>query len=486
MLVGIDVGTTGTKTVLFDGSKVVASHYVEYNIESPKNGYAEQNPEWWWKSAKEGLKKLSKYGKEIDAIGISGQMHGVTIINREGQPVSNSIIWADQRSIRECEELKERFGKEIKNPITPTFSLPQLMWIKREKERIFKKVYKFLLPKDYVKYKLTDSITTDPSDASGTLMYDVEKLKWNYEIIEELDIPTAILPEVFSSSSIVGEVKKEVARECGLKANIPVCSGGADQACGAIGAGIFEEGRISSVIGTAGVILSHSDKPIYDEKKRVFTFAHILEKQWFIMGVMQSAGLSLKWLRERFLSNKADAYGFLDNIASRQPLGAENTIFLPYLFGERTPYWDPHLRGAIVGISYKTSIGTIARAIMEGVVFGLYESLKIIEEMGIKVKDVVALGGGAKSRLWRKIMADIFFRDVLSPTLKECTSFGASLLAGLSVDTFSDISDIIKIIGYEEKISPDITVHNRYMRYYELYKKTSQSLKEIFHEMSKL
>jgi xylulokinase len=410
-LLGIDIGTSGTKTVLFDKKgQTIASSLKEYPMYQPNIGWAEQDPEDWWKathtSIKEVISKSNVNPADIKGIGLSGQMHGAVLLDADFRVLRKAIIWCDQRSAAECEQITELIGKErlieiTANPALTGFTAAKIMWVKNNEPHIFEKVRKILLPKDYIRFKLTGEFATEVTDASGMQLMDVPRRCWSDEVLSKLEIDKSMLGKMYESQEVTGTLTKESAKLTGLKEGTPVVGGAGDQAAGAVGNGIVKPGIISSTIGTSGVVFAYSDKVSIDPKGRVHTFCHAIPNTWHIMGVTQGAGLSLKWFRDNFCIEEkrtaelmdVDPYVLMDKEAERISAGCSGLIYLPYLMGERTPHLDPDAKGVFFGLSASHEKPHLIRAIMEGVVYSLKDCLEIIKEMGVGAVEIRASGG---------------------------------------------------------------------------------------------
>jgi len=501
---GIDVGTTGSKVLLIDEEgRVVGKYTVEYPLYTPKPGWSEQYPQDWWnatiKAMKIVLEKTRIDPKSVEGIGLTGQMHGLVIIDKEFKVIRPAILWNDQRTAEEASYINNLFGKRVieitGSKVHTGFTAPKILWVKRHEPSNFSKIYKFMLPKDYIGFKLTGDIVTDVNDASGTSLFDVAKRKWSDEIIEALDIPYDILPEVRESPMIRGELDSSIASELGLRPHIPVVAGAGDQGAAGVGAGATKEGIISVNIGTSGVVFTHSDKYRFDPLGRLHSFCHAVPGKWHLMGVMLSAGGSLRWFRDNLGHLEKvvgeligeDPYNILTKEAENIPIGSEGLIFLPYLAGERTPHGDPYARGVFFGISLKHTKGHLIRAILEGVSFGLRDSLEIMLELGIKPVEVRILGGGSRSKLWRKIVSDIFATRVYTMHIDEGSSYGAAILASVGAKYYKSVEDAVnKIVKTKDYIDPDLEAHKKYMQYYEVYRRLYKALKEEFRRLANI
>ena len=412
-LLGIDIGTSGTKTVLFDEqANVIATDTQEYPLYQPHNGWAEQDPEDWWKGVYTSIHNvILKSGiRDIKGIGLSGQMHGLVLLDRDGNVLRKSIIWCDQRTGKECEEITKIVGKDCliqitANPALTGFTASKIRWVQNHEPEIYEKTAKILLPKDYIRYRLTGEFATEVSDASGMQLMDIGKRQWSREILDILEIDPALLGKMYESSEVTGTLTKEASELTGVPAGTPVVGGAGDQAASAVGNGVVTSGIASSTIGTSGVVFVSTDQMRIDPKGRVHTFCHAIPNTWHVMGVTQGAGLSLKWFRDQFCQEEIsvaerlgiDPYVLMDKIAETVEPGSDGVIYLPYLMGERTPHLDPDARGVFFGLSAIHTKAHLMRAVMEGVAFSLKDCMEIIRGMGAQVNEIRVSGGGGRS-----------------------------------------------------------------------------------------
>ncbi len=452
-LLGLDVGTGGTRALVIDESGVVVAAATADHapFASPRTGWAEQHPDDWWRACTEAVPRaLEAAGIEapaIAAVGFSGQMHGASLLDRTGEVVRPALLWCDQRTQAECDEITARVGAarliELTcNPALTGFTLPKMLWVRRHEPDAWARVRHVLLPKDYVRYRLTGVHATDVADASGTLLFDVAGRRWSHEMLGALEIDRTLMPEAFESPQVTGSVSAAGAAATGLRAGTPVVAGGGDQAAGAVGMGIVQPGAVSATIGTSGVVFAATDRPALDPKGRVHTFCHAVPGRWHVMGVTQAAGLSLRWFRDRFGSGQDDGrdpYERLADEAMGVPAGADGVLWAPYLMGERTPHLDADARAALVGLAESHHRGHIIRAILEGVAFSLRDSLEILREMGVPVTAIRVGGGGARSALWRQVQADVYGQSVETVQAEEGAAYGAALLAGVGAGVWPDV-----------------------------------------------
>ncbi|MCU1241964.1 MAG: xylB [Candidatus Acidoferrum typicum] len=490
-LLGIDVGTGGTRAVLLDDAgRVLGAATAEHaEMASPHLGWAEQDPRDWWRAArlaiKECLAQTNTNGGEIAAIGLSGQMHGLVMLDAAGEVVRPALIWCDQRTEEECRAITERIGANrlidlVANPALTGFTLPKIWWVRAHEPELWSRVRSVMLPKDYVRFKLTSARATDVADASGTLMFDVINRRWSAEILQASDLPPEILPEVFESPEITGRVSKDGAAASGLREGTPVVAGGGDQAAGAVGMGIVEPGNVSATIGTSGVVFAATSSPVVEPKGRIHTFCHAIPGRWHVMGVTQGAGLSLRWFRDQF--GGGSSYDALMKEAAAAPAGADGLLWAPYLMGERTPHLDPNARGALVGLTAQHTRAHVIRAILEGVAFSLRDTFTIFHELGVPVKSIRLGGGGARSSLWQQIQADVYGTPVDLIEAEEGAAYGAALLAGVGAGVWQSVDAACTTAVHVAKRVKPITKNVDLMnRRYEEYRKLYPALRGIGH-----
>lgn len=502
-LLGVDIGTSGTKTVLFDeAGNTIAGALEEYPLYQPNVGWAEQDPEDWWKATYKSINQvIAESGvdpSEIKGVGLSGQMHGAVLLDKDSNVLRKAIIWCDQRSYLECEQITSMIGKErlieiTANPALTGFTASKILWVKNNEPEIFEKVKKILLPKDYIRFRLTGEFATEVSDASGMQLMDIPKRKWSDEVLEKLEIDKDMLGTMHESFEVTGKVHKEAAELTGLKEGTPVVGGGGDQAAGAIGNGIVRPGVISSTIGTSGVVFAFSDSITIDPLGRVHTFCHAVPNTWHVMGVTQGAGLSLKWFRDNFCIEEkrtadlmnTDPYILMDQEAENIEPGCSGLIYLPYLMGERTPHLDPRAKGVFFGLSAKHEKPHFIRSVMEGVVYSLRDCLEIIKGMGIEVSQVRASGGGGKSKLWRQMQADVFGTDIVTISSSEGPALGVALLAGVGTGVYSSVPEACDaVIKVKTVQNANKDLYNKYDKYYNMYKRLYNSLKKDFYDLA--
>lgn len=504
-LIGIDLGTSGTKTVLFDrDGNVVSGRTVEYPMFQEKNGWAEQDPLDWWNASIETIKAvISESGidsGDIKGLGISGQMHGLVMLNSAGEVLRRSIIWCDQRTAKECEEITAKVGAErlieiTANPALTGFTASKILWVRNNQPDIYAKCAHILLPKDYVRYMLTGDFATEVSDASGMQLLDVPNRCWSDEVLEKLNIDKALLPKVYESPEVTGVISEEAARLTGLKAGTPVVGGAGDNAAAAVGTGVVVDGRAFTTIGTSGVVFAHTSNISIDPKGRVHTFCCAVPNQWHVMGVTQGAGLSLKWFRDNFCIEEmetakgmgVDPYYLMDKQAERVQIGCNRLLYLPYLMGERTPHLDPDCRGTFFGLSAMHTKYDMLRAVMEGVTYSLRDCVEILKGMGVEIGDMLATGGGGSSPLWRQMLADVFACPVKTGVSKEGPALGVAILAGVGAGLYPSVQEACeKMIKTNEPQNPIAENVPEYEKFYKAYVALYPALKENFASLANI
>jgi xylulokinase len=494
MWMGIDVGTGGTRALLVDERGSVEAAFTapheEMRMERPL--WAEQRPENWWDAAaaaiQGALREAGATGSDVKAVGLSGQMHGLVLLDRDYAVIRPSLIWCDQRSQPQVDAINTKLGRErvldyIANPVLTGFTLPKLLWVRDNEPRNFERARKMLLPKDYVRFRLTGEFATEVSDASGTAVFDVVKRRWSFEMMDALGLDRAILPACHESAEVTGKVTQVAAHATGLAAGTPVVGGGGDQASSAVGNGIVEAGAVSCTLGTSGVVFAQMEHVAYDSLGRVHTFCHAVPGKWHVMGVTQGAGLSLQWFRNR-LAPERD-YHALTAEAATSPAGAQGLFWLPYLMGERTPHLNATARGGWIGIMARHTRADLARAILEGVSYSQKDCLDIIEELGIEVTGVRASGGGARSAFWRQLLADILNKRVITLATQEGSAYGAALLA-LSAEYGSVPAVCRAAIREIETCEPRPAAAGFYARGHRVYRSLYPALKPAYDAIASL
>jgi xylulokinase len=444
-VLGIDVGTGGTRALIIDGRGHVVSSATEEHqpFASPQIGWAEQHPEDWWRASciavRKALANASLSPEEIACVGFSGQMHGAVMLDEQGSVVRPALIWCDVRTDKQCRDLTAQIGQErliqlTCNPALANFTLTKLLWVRENEPENWKRVRSIMLPKDFVRFCLTGERATDMADASGTLLLDVAHRRWSREMLQVAELDERLLPSLHESPDVSGKISTKGAVETGLRAGTPVVAGAGDQAAGATGMGIVAPGAVSATIGTSGVVFAATDRPALDSRGRVHTFCHAIPGRWHVMGVTQAAGLSLRWFRDTFATNSSgvrESYDQLTAEAAKIPAGSDGLLWTPYLMGERTPHLDSSARGALVGLTASHTRAHVVRAILEGVAFSLRDTFTLFSEMKVPVTRIRLGGGGARSPLWRQIQADVYGHAVEIVEAEEGAAYGAALLAGV-------------------------------------------------------
>src|SRR5258707_4994044 len=505
-LLGIDLGTTGVKAALFaaDDGHVLSSAFVDYPLMHPHPGWAEQNPDDWWQATLTAIRGCLAGGvrqpriasTDIRGVGLSGQMHGVVLLDAEQQVLRPCIIWADQRSDAQCRWMTERVGASWLRELESTRAVhgcsdTKALWVRDNEPEIFVRARTMILQKDYIRYRLTGVMAMEISDAAGTCLLDVKQGTWSREVLEAIEFDPALLPPVVPADAVAGTTTGEVASLTGLPAGTPVAGGGADNACGAVGNGVVRPGLALVSIGTSGVVLAHAATPQVDTSgpvPRVHTFNHAVPHAWYLMGVTQGAGLSLRWVRDNIgLPERAlerwsglDAYDLLEKEAAGAPPGSNGLIFLPYLQGERTPHLDAYARGGWIGLTASHDRRHLIRSVLEGVAFSLKDCFAIIAEQGLHIEQLRATGGGAKSPLWRQIIADILDVELVTTSAREGPAFGAALLAGVASGVYSSVQQACELAVHSvEHTAPDPRRVAMYADAYETYRALYPALKPI-------
>jgi xylulokinase len=495
---GIDVGTGGTRALVIDGQgSIVASASAEHeNFASPRPGWAEQDPHDWWKACgiavRNALQASGLQPGDIACVGFSGQMHGAVLLDSADEVVRPAIIWCDQRSEAQSRELEQMFGRDTLirltcNPPLTNFTLTKFLWVRENEPKNWDRVAHVMLPKDYVRFRLTGERAIDMADASGTLLLDVTNRRWSAEVLNKTGIKENLLPALFESPQVCGKISAAGAEATELRVGTPVVAGAGDQAAGAVGMGIARAGAVSATIGTSGVVFASTDRPAMDPQGRLHTFCHAIPGRWHVMGVTQAAGLSLRWYRDQFgaaspglqkpgLQKKdgRDPYDVLAEEAGTVPAGSEGAFWVPYLMGERTPHLDPNARAALVGLTASHTRAHVIRAILEGVAYSLKDSFTIFDEMKIPVTSIRLGGGGARSPLWRQIQADVYGREVEIVAAEEGAAYGAAILAGTGAGGWSSVEQACDaIVKVAKRIAPNpqdsATMQNAYRTYRKIY-----------------
>lgn len=493
-LLGVDVGTGGTRAVVIDTQgRVITARTAEHaHFDSPRSGWAEQDPRDWWRACCRAVRgvvnDLERGAEGIAAVGFSGQMHGAVLLDAAGEVLRPALIWCDQRSDAEARELTELVGEErlitlTCNPALTNFTLTKLLWVRKHEPELFARFRRLLLPKDYVRMRLTGEHAMDVADASGTLLLDVARRRWSAEMAAVADIAPAVLPTLFESPDVCAAVSSEGAAATGLKPGTPVIAGAGDQAAGAVGLGVVAPGAVHATIGTSGVVFASTDRPAMDPRGRLHTFCHAIPGRWHVMGVTQAAGLSLRWFRDRFGISPADGrdpYDVMCDEAAAVPAGCDGVLWAPYLMGERTPHLDPNARAALVGLAANHGRGHVLRAVLEGVAFSLRDTFSIFAEMQVPVKAIRLGGGGARSTLWQQVQADVYGQAVDIVAAQEGAAFGAALLAGVGVGTWPSVEEACRdCVRVAAHVSPNPGNQAVLARQYERYRRLYPALRSI-------
>lgn len=490
LYLGLDVSTTGAKALLIDGDgDVVATATQPLSLSTPKPLWSEQDPHDWWDgivtAIRQALAEAEATGDNVRAVGLTGQMHGLTLLDAAGEVLRPAILWNDQRTGAQCDEIRKRIGKMRFIQITGNdaltgFTAPKILWVQEHEPEVYAKAAHILLPKDYIRYKLTGDYGMDKAGAAGTVLFDVRARDWSSEVLEALELPAAWLPPTYEGPEVSGAVSTEAARLTGLKAGTPVVGGGGDQAAGAVGVGAVEPGIVSLVLGTSGVVFATTGEPFIEPEGRLHAFCHAVPKTWHLMGVMLSAAGSLQWYKDTLAPDIS--FDELLAPAAQVAPGAEGLLFLPYLTGERTPYPDPLARASFVGLTLRHGKPEMTRAVLEGVAFGLRDSMELIKQAGLgTIKQVRLTGGGARSALWRQILADVLGEPLVTVNTTEGAAFGAALLAGVGAGAWADVPEACgAAIRVVDRIEPQTEQVAAYNTLYPLYQGLYPALKPTF------
>jgi len=503
---GIDSGTSGVKAIVIneDGTTLGVG-YKECNLITPRPLWVEQNPDDWWDACEFAIKQAvgkSGKGKEIVAIGLTGQMLGNTMLDKDLKPLGNCMIWLDQRATEERDFIEAQLDVNEMLGITANYNLtgywaPKLMWIKKNRPEVFEKTRMVLFPKDYLKLILTGVASVEVTDASGSFLLDMKTRTWSDKMFEVCGLPKDIVPDkVYESCDVVGNLKADIAAKLGLTAGIPVVGGAGDQPAGGIGNGVYKEGVVSATIGTSGVVYAATNKVIADHQRRAaMCFCHSAPQTWSLFGCTLAAGGSFKWVRDTFFADAKkscaaqgkDVYEMMTDLAAQAKPTSEGLTFLPYLNGERTPYPDENARGVFFGLSYRHGVGEICRSVMEGVTYSLRDTIEILREFDVQVNEVRASGGGAKSALWRQMQADIYNATVVTTNMEEGPSAGAAILAAVGSGTYASVGEaceqIVKVVSHTEPVTKNVEM---YEEFYQTYRSLYGTLKDTFAIQSKL
>ncbi|MGC8874138.1 MAG: xylulokinase [Chloroflexia bacterium] len=503
-MLGIDVGTTGSKALLIDEQgAVVASATTEYPMDTPQPLWAEQDPEEWWSATVQSIRRVLEAAgvapRAIAGVGLTGQMHGLVLLDHTGKVLRPCIMWNDQRTAPQCAAITAQVGPDrllewTGNPVLPGFTAPKILWVREHEPHVYRQIAHILLPKDYVRFRLTRGLFSEVSDASGTSLFEVRERRWCQAMLDALEVPRAWLPEVTESPVVSATVHAEAARETGLLEGTPVVGGAGDQAAQAVGTGIVQEGIVSVTIGTSGVVFAASASYRVEPQGRLHAFCHAVPGMWHLMGVMLAAGGSLRWYRDalgqpehtRAQATGQDPYDLLLEPAADVPAGSEGLLFLPYLSGERTPYPDPYARGVFFGLTLRHTKAHLTRAVLEGVSYGLRDSLELMRALGLTVEQVRASGGGARSPLWRQILADVLGTDIATVLVTEGAAYGAALLAGVGAGIYPSVEEACqKVVHIAGTTSPGAD-REVYADYYPRYRALYPALAPEFRQLAEV
>ena len=509
LLCGVDVGTSGLKAIAVDEEtgRTEASATQGYPLATPRLGWAEQDPHAWEQALGLALRELTaslgRRAGDVRGIGLTGQMHSAVLLDVAKRPVRPAILWCDTRTTAECEAIRAALGDEglartVKNRALPGFTLPKLLWLRAHEPEAYALVDRVLMPKDWAGWLLTGEIGADVSDASGTLAFDPAARRWSDEVLHALDVPASLWPPVGDSPSVLGQLSHPMAALTGLPAGIPVARGAADNAAGAVGLGVVRPGRAMASIGTSGVVLAHTEGLLVEPEMRLHAFCHAVPGAYYAMGVMLSAGGALRWYRDVLCDGEkmaaelrgADPYEIITDTASTARAGASGLVFLPYLMGERTPHADALARGALVGLTARTTKADISRAVLEGITFGLCDSLDLVRAAsppGARLDEIRLTGGGARSRFWRQMMADVFGVPVAVTTSTEGPAFGAALLGGVAAGAFASVEEAADaLVHVTARVPPDPVATDRYREVHAVYRGLYADLRERFRALARL
>jgi xylulokinase len=503
---GIDIGTSGTKTLAVDETgKVLADATETYPCYHPQPLQSEQDPEDWWRATvttvRAAIKKARLKPADVKAIGLSGQMHGSVFLDKRQQVIRRALLWNDQRTAAECEEIERRAGgrrrliKLVANPALTGFTAPKILWLRNHEPRNFDRLSKVLLPKDEIRRRLTGEFATEVSDASGMLLLDVARRDWSKTLLSKLELDIGLLARCYESEDVTGTLTRQAATELGLSTECLVVGGAGDCAAGAVGNGIVSQGVVSTSIGTSGVMFAHSDEVKIDPEGRIHTFCHAVRGKWHMMGVTLSAGGSLQWFRNQLCQAEMaaarttgqDPYETLTREAAGVAAGSEGLFFLPYLSGERTPHADPAARGCFIGLTLAHTRGHLVRSIMEGVAYSLRDCLEIIRGLGVSARQIRASGGGARSQLWRQVQADVFGQKVVTLNAEEGAAYGVALLAAVGAGAFRDVCEACRAtIEVVKETAPSRAAQKMYNQAFPIYQQLYPSLRRDFQRIAAL
>jgi xylulokinase len=490
LFLGMDVSTTGSKALLIDEQgSVLASASSEHPISTPRSLWSEQDPLDWWQSAqasiRQALAQAGVSGEAVQAVGLTGQMHGLVMLDAQGNVLRPAILWNDQRTGEECAEITQRLGFQKLLAITGNkaltgFTAPKILWVRKHEPEVYARTAHILLPKDYVRYRLTGDFAVDKADGSGTILFDLKRRDWSPEMLDALNIPAEWLPKSYEGPEITGVINSQAAELTGLKAGTPVVGGGGDQAAQAVGVGAVMPGIVALTLGTSGVVFASTPEPYIEPQGRLHAFCHSVPGTWHFMGVMLSAAGSLRWFHDTLSPHLS--YDDLLAPTAQVPAGCEGLLFLPYLTGERTPYPDPLARAAFVGMTTRHSAAHLTRAVLEGVAFGLRDSMELIRGAGLgQIRQVRVSGGGARSPIWRQILSDVLDTEMVTVNTTEGAAYGAALLAGVGAGAWQSVQESCEAtIRTPERTTPQEKSTALYQRLYHEYQALYPALKPSF------
>lgn len=497
-IMGIDLGTSSVKALIMSENGTIESTCSKgYSIDIPEDGFAEQSPEVWWKASAEAIhgciRKSGLCPEEIKCVGLSGQMHGTVIIDKKLQPIRPAIIHCDQRSTLQAQAIKQLLGEKyiknvLLNPVFPGFQLVSLCWIREAEPYYFEKIYKVLLPKDYIRLKLTGEVATDYTDASATLAFDIRKREWCFETIDRLSINRSIFPECFEPAMAIGQITRSSAKITGLAPGTLVVAGASDQVMQSIGNGVIYPGTAAITIGTSGQVFFPTRFPVFNDKLNTHTFCGALPDSWYCMGAILNAGVCLNWFKNKVYGNTNEAFSSIDKEILDVKPGSGGVIFLPYLTGERTPHINPYARGMFFGLTLNTDYKKIYKSIMEGVAFALKECFETCMDLGLEAETLIVSGGGARSPIWLQMLADIFNRELYTTNITEHACVGASIVAGVGCGIYPTIEHgCKKVVGISKQpIMPVRKNVEIYSEYFQIYKQLYRINAPMFHAINEV
>lgn len=507
LLLGVDIGTSATKTLLCNAKgRVLATASAEYPVHAPKPGWSEQDPNDWWRAVIRGIGEVCKKARvnpaKVTGVGLSGQMHGSVFVDRAGQSLRRALLWNDQRTAAECAEIERAAGGRgklismVNNVALTGFTAPKILWVRRHDPRVYEHTHKVLLPKDYIRLRLTGEYASEVSDAAGTLLLDVKARAWHRGLLGKLRISADLLPPVFESTVVSGRISRTAAKATGLAVGTPVVGGAGDQPAGAVGNGIVRAGVVSATMGTSGVVFAHADKPVPNKDGNLQSFCHAVPDKWCVFGCMLAAGGSFQWLRNAWCAEEVAAlrkakkdpgviYSQLIKLAEKAPPGCEGLYFLPYLTGERCPHPDPDARGGWVGLTVRHDKATMIRAVLEGITFGMRDQIEIMRAGGLAIREVRAGGGGAVSPWWRQLQADIYNANVTTINTQEGAAYGVAILAAVGTGLFKSVPEACEAyIRITDTREPDDSLRKTYDAAYRQYRRLYPALRGEFQQMA--